>query len=50
MSRVMEKTTPGTQKLGHNTMNPMGSGIANNNNQINGYKLSNNMVINQNIP
>ena len=31
MSRVMEKATSATQKVGHNTMNPMGSGLANNN-------------------
>ena len=46
MARGMEPVTSGTQKVGHNTMNPMGSGIANNNHQINGYKLNHNMTIN----
>ena len=46
MSRAMEKTASGTQKAAHNAMNPIGSGIANNNHQINGFKLNNNIVIN----
>ena len=46
MSRVIDKTASGTQKVPHNPINPMGSGIANNNHQIAGFKLSNNVVIN----
>ena len=47
MSRAMEKPLSTTQKTAHNALKPIGSGIMNNNDKISGFKLSNNVVVNQ---